>query len=70
MDIFPLKIFREDGSAMLSGVSDVLLQAALPLHGGMVGRSWVFPPWSLPAWAVGTETAESLAGDRQGNAFI
>lgn len=55
---------------MLSGVLDVLFQVALPFHRGMVGRSWVFPPWSLPGWAVGTGTAEFLAGDRQGNAFI
>lgn len=70
MDIFPLKVFGEDGSAMLSGVLDVLLQAALPFCRGLVGRSLVFPPWSILAWDVGTETAEFLAGDRQGNASI
>lgn len=70
MDIFPLKVFGEDGSAMLRGVLDVLLQAALLFHRGLMGRSWVFPSWSLLAWAVGTGTAEFLAGDGQGNAFI
>lgn len=43
-DILPLKVFGEDGSAMLSGVFDVLLQVALPFQRGMVRRSWVFPP--------------------------
>lgn len=70
MDIFLRKVFGDDGSATLSGVLDVLLQAVLPFRRGMVGRSWVFPPWSLPGWAVGTGTAEFLAGGRQGNAFI
>lgn len=31
-DIFPLKVFEEDGSTMLSGVLDVLFQVALPFH--------------------------------------
>lgn len=69
MDIFPLKVFGEDGSAMLSGVLDVVLQAALLFCRGL-GRSWAFPSWSLLAWVVGTGTAEFLAGDRQGKAFI
>lgn len=70
MDIFSFKIFGEGGSATLSSVLDVLLQAALPFHRGMVGRSWIFPPWSFPGWAVGTGTVEFLAGGRQGNAFL